>query len=76
MNSKNDKGTTALMIAAAKGHHDVLKRLANSPNILLQEQVLQKCRLVHRVLCKAVCTCISLLLWVRYILITYMNMAV
>ena len=40
VNSKNNKGATPLIIAAVKGHHSVLRILANDPNIRLHEQVI------------------------------------
>ena len=39
VNSKNNKGATPLIIAAVKGHHSVLRILANNPNTNLQDQV-------------------------------------
>ena len=39
VNSTNKKGATPLIIAAVKGHHSVLRILANHPNIQLHEQV-------------------------------------
>ena len=39
VNSKNNKGATPLIIAAVKGHHSVLRILANHPMAKLQEQV-------------------------------------
>jgi E3 ubiquitin-protein ligase mind-bomb len=38
VNSKNNKGATPLIIAAVKGHHSVLRILANHPMVKLQEQ--------------------------------------
>ena len=40
VNSRNNKGATPLIIASVKGHHSVLRILANHPNIKLHEQVL------------------------------------
>lgn len=40
VNSRNNKGATPLIIAAVKGHHSVLRILANHPNIRLHEQVM------------------------------------
>ena len=39
VNSKNNKGATALIIAAVKGHHSVLRILANHPAVNLHEPV-------------------------------------
>ena len=39
VNSKNNKGATPLIIAAVKGHHSVLRILANNPNTNLHDQV-------------------------------------
>ena len=39
VNSKNNKGATPLIIAAVKGHHSVLRILANNLSIRLHEQV-------------------------------------
>ena len=39
VNSKNNKGATPLIIAAVKGHHSVLRILANHPQVKLHEQV-------------------------------------
>ena len=39
VNSKNNKGATPLIIAAVKGHHSVLRILANHPAVRLHEQV-------------------------------------
>lgn len=39
VNSRNNKGATPLIIAAVKGHHSVLRLLANHPTIRLHEQV-------------------------------------
>ncbi|CAI8025486.1 E3 ubiquitin-protein ligase mib1 [Geodia barretti] len=38
VNSKNNKGATPLIIAAVKGHHSVLRILANNPNTNLHDQ--------------------------------------
>ena len=39
VNAKNNKGATPLIIAAVKGHHSVLRLLANHSSINLHEQV-------------------------------------
>ena len=39
LNSLNKKGATPLIIAAVKGHHSVLRILANHPQIQLHQQV-------------------------------------
>ena len=39
LNSTNKKGATPLIIAAAKGHHSVLRILANNPQTNLHMQV-------------------------------------
>ena len=41
VNSKNNKGATALIIAAVKGHHSVLRVLTHHPAVNLNEQVVQ-----------------------------------
>ena len=47
VNSTNKKGATPLIIAAVKGHHSVLRILANHPQIQLHVQVSQhQCSLV------------------------------
>lgn len=43
VDSKNNKGATALIIAAVKGHHSVLRVLTHHPEVNLHEQVCCTC---------------------------------